>query len=119
MSRSALTLIAAILALPAAAAPAVDVSITVEREVTVVSDDGRRLVHREPVRDASPGDVLVYTLRATNVGSAPARNARLDDPIPPGTELIPESVTGEPAVIMASLDDGSSWGATTERIPEI
>lgn len=97
------------LALASPAGPRVDVAIHVEREVVRTAPDGSTSVEREPVREASPGDVLVYTLAATNRGDAPALQSRLDDPIPAGTVLIPESVAPAGARVVASLDGGTSW----------
>lgn len=90
-------------------APKVDVTVGVEREVVRVSDDGDRVVDREPVDVARPGDVLVYTVRAVNVGDAPALSPRIEDPIPDGTVLVVESVDSAGATAAASLDGGRSW----------
>jgi uncharacterized repeat protein (TIGR01451 family) len=89
--------------------PKVEINMHVEREVVDTSDGGEELTHREPVEIANPGDVLVYTLTAVNVGGAPAFNPRMQDPIPDGTVLIPDSVSNNGARIMASLDSGESW----------
>lgn len=90
-------------------APSVAVSIDVAREITVADPSGRLVTRHEPVKVAGPGDVLVYTLRAENVGSSPAFHARLRDQIPAGTVLITDSVVPEGAQISASLDGGETW----------
>jgi uncharacterized repeat protein (TIGR01451 family) len=104
------------------AVPEVTVRVAVEREVTKTGDDGQQLRYREPVRDATPGDVLVYTLTATNVGDAVALNAALKDPIPAGTVLLVESVQRENQRVRASVDGGRTWQnfpATVRRpLPE-
>lgn len=92
-----------------AATPKVEVDIQVSREVVVDGADGSRSVERRPVDVARPGDVLIYTLRAVNVGDAPALGARLDDPVPQGTVLLPDSVENAGAELHASLDGGESW----------
>jgi uncharacterized repeat protein (TIGR01451 family) len=92
-----------------AATPRVNVTIQVEREVTEPDPAGRPVIHREPVETAGPGDVLVYTLQAKNVGASPAFNARLQDEIPRGTVLVTESVPPGSTRVMASLDGGSTW----------
>ena len=96
--------------------PRVAVDIAVEREVTKTDADGRQTSYREPVDTAFPGDVLVYTLRAENTGDGPALNTRLEDPIPQGTVLIPDSVLLDGAEVLASLDDGSTWQPFPVRI---
>ncbi len=93
----------------AAAAPRVEVEVSVQKEVEVARPDGTSAIELRPVEVASPGDVLVYSLRATNVGEAPAHAARIDDPIPSGTVLIPESVGAAGAKAHASLDGGRSF----------
>jgi len=114
----ALTVVAVPAAPPALAVegPQVAVNIAVEREVTKTDADGQQVQYREPVDTAFPGDVLVYTLRAENVGNGPAVNTRLEDPIPQGTVLIPNSVLLDGAEVLASLDDGSSWQPFPVRI---
>lgn len=92
-----------------APAPSVSVDIDVAREVTEADPSGRLITRQEPVEVAGPGDVLVYTLRAENVGNSPAFRPRLRDEIPAGTVLVPDSVIAEGARIMASLDGGSTW----------
>lgn len=113
---------AALAAAPAAAAePKVEVTVRVEREVVKEDASGRRVVERQPVRAASAGDVLVYTLDARNVGDAPAATARLEDPIPKGTVLVLDSVGSEDGPVLASLDGGASWTpfpATVEKKTE-
>lgn len=89
--------------------PRVDVQIDVAKQVVSVDGDGRPVERQVPVGVVRPGDVLVYRLRATNRGEAPALRPRIEDPIPPGTVLLPESV--EPAIgsPTASLDGGATW----------
>jgi uncharacterized repeat protein (TIGR01451 family) len=92
-----------------AATPDVRVDVRVAREVVVEGPDGSRTVERRPVDVARPGEVLVYSVRARNVGNGPALGARLDDPVPPGTVLLPDSVETAGADLHASLDGGDSW----------
>ena len=93
---------------PDTAPPRLEVTVAVQREVTRVDVHGRSQVVLEPVKTANPGDVLVYRLRATNVGLTPAREARIDDPIPAGTVLVPESLKAGKNV-HASIDGGKTW----------
>src|SRR5262245_14447312 len=91
---------------PDTAPPRLEVTVAVQREVTRVDVNGRSQVVLEPVKTANPGDVLVYRLRATNVGLTAAREAKIDDPIPAGTVLVPESIGKN---VHASLDGGKTW----------
>ena len=99
---------------PDTAPPRLEVTVAVQREVTRVDVNGRSQVVLEPVKTANPGDILVYRLRATNVGLAPAREARIEDPIPAGTVLVPDSVGKN---VHASLDGGKTWQAFPATVP--
>ncbi|MFN7966892.1 MAG: hypothetical protein U0V87_14510 [Acidobacteriota bacterium] len=90
------------------AAPQVVVTIAQAREVAVIGPDGKTTLVHQPLTNASVGDVIVYTLTATNTGTTPASGAVVEDPIPQGTTVILESlVTQRPT--LASLDNGKSW----------
>ena len=92
----------------AAVAPQVVVTIAQAREVAVTAPDGKITLVRQPLTTASVGDVIVYTLTATNMGTLPAREAVVEDPIPAGTILMLESLTA-PRPAQASLDNGKTW----------
>ena len=94
-----------------AGAPRLEVNVRVEREVVRDDPSGRRVVHREPVGVANPGDTLVYTLEARNAGDGQAVGARLDDPIPDGTTLVVDSVDAAGSSMFASLDGAKTWVA--------
>lgn len=67
---------------------------------------------RPTVRDSTgnlvtrPGDVIRYTLTATNRGREPAHNVEVVDPIPAGTEYVLGSAKGKGARISYSIDSG-------------
>jgi uncharacterized repeat protein (TIGR01451 family) len=97
--------------------PRVQVEVRVEQEITRIDADGKPLVERRPSGLAHPGDILVYTLTARNVGDLPAFDPRVEDPIPAGTVLIPESLSAGPVAPTASLDGGATWGDFPIQIP--
>jgi uncharacterized repeat protein (TIGR01451 family) len=102
------------LALVAAAATANEsgnlrIGMQVEREVAKRNDSGQLELRTEPVAAASRGDVLVYTLNIVNEGGDPALAARVDDPIPAGTVLIPDSAGGTGTRITYSIDGGKTY----------
>jgi len=106
------------LALATTGSPKVEVSVHVEREVARVDASGKKIVERKPVDVANPGDVLVYTLKATNVGDGAAVDARIEDPIPAGTELMLDSIEFGKLVPAASLDGGTSWQAFPAQVEQ-
>lgn len=103
----------------AAQTPEVAVSVTVEREVVRLDENGRAVTEREPVDVARPGDVLVYTLRAVNQGVAPALGTRIVDPVPSGTVLLLDEVPAAGAPDRASLDGGRSWQDFPARVQQL
>ena len=98
------------------AGPQLAVTVDVEREVVRPTDDGASEIALERVEVAHPDDVLVYTLVARNVGDGPALSPRIEDPIPVGTVLVPDSVETAGTVPAASLDGGRSWQPFPARI---
>lgn len=88
----------------AAPAPELVIEKKVEREVRSVDRDGIVRFDLEPVEQAQPGDVLVYTLAYRNRGGAPALHVRLEDPVPAGTVLVRESCVGASATALVSVD---------------
>jgi uncharacterized repeat protein (TIGR01451 family) len=110
MTRACIAIVWAAAGIVHAAAPKVEVDVSVQKEVVVQTPDGTRSVERRPVDVARPGDVLVYTLRARNAGDGPALGTTLDDPLPEGTVLLPDSVESGGSAVHASLDGGNSWG---------
>jgi uncharacterized repeat protein (TIGR01451 family) len=99
---------------PRAAGPEVKVTVEVEQEIVREGADGAPTVERQPVGLASPGDILVYTVRAENFGDDPAFDPRVQDPIPQGTVLLPESVSR--INVTASLDGGANWEPFPVRV---
>ena len=90
------------------AKPLVSVSITAEKEVTVVKD-GKKSTERVAATRIDPGDVIFYTLNYINSGNEAATNVILDDPIPQGTIYIPGSAFGTEAQIIFSIDGGKTF----------
>jgi len=88
--------------------PQVEMSITDE----LVTPEGQvRLVTRDSDGRlvTVPGDIIRYTVRATNVGQAPAHGVELVDPIPEGTEYVLNSAQGAGMEITCSIDGGHTY----------
>jgi len=100
----------ALLLLPmgAIAKPLVSVSITAEKEVTVVKS-GQKVTKKVAASKINPDDVIFYTLNYINSGDEAATNVVLDDPIPMGTVYLPGSAFGDGAEITFSIDSGKSF----------
>jgi uncharacterized repeat protein (TIGR01451 family) len=92
-----------------ASVPKVEVTVQAHKEVVRVDASGKKAVELKPADEAAAGDTIVYTLRASNTGTGPALNPRIEDPIPAGTVLVVDSVAKDGAAIEASLDGGKTW----------
>jgi uncharacterized repeat protein (TIGR01451 family) len=113
MSRTGVAVLAMTIGLTATAyaatAPTVEVAITAQKEVVKVDPHGKKAVTLVPASEGHTGDVIVYTLRASNKGTGTAVDPRIEDPIPAGTTLVLDSVKQDGYRIEASLDNGSTW----------
>ncbi|MBI4551474.1 MAG: DUF11 domain-containing protein [Candidatus Latescibacteria bacterium] len=90
-----------------AAGPKIDIVIT---DALAGPEPGRK-VERDKSGNliTKPGDLIRYTLTATNRGTEPAHNVEIVDPIPAGTEYVLESATGKEMTISYSIDGGRSY----------
>ena len=105
-----------VLSLAASAAfakPKIELAITQAKEVVEVKG-ATRTVKMVPVKEATPGDVLEYTLAFTNSGDEPAKDAVIDDPIPKGASFLPGTATSEGAEVLFSADGGKTFASTTK-----
>ncbi len=96
----------------------IELDATVEREIEVVDENGEKQIKRQKAELVMPGETVVYTITARNVGDAPATNVVITDPIPEHMDYT-GSVTGEGARITFSIDDGKTYDvASALLIPD-
>ena len=105
-------------AMPALAKPRIEIAIAQAKEV-VESKGGVRTVKFVETKDASPGDVVQYTLTYSNKGDEAATNAVIDDPIPKGTLFVANSAGGDGAEISFSSDGGKTFAPPVKLTYEI
>jgi len=105
----ALALLLAFLALPALAAPKLELKVAVSREESVV-EEGKTVTRYVPVTVADPGDVLRYEVTYKNIGDAPLAPV-VTDPIPEGMSYVGGSATAKPVAPLFSIDGGKSFAA--------
>jgi uncharacterized repeat protein (TIGR01451 family) len=106
--------------LPAVAAadngkPKLEIAISAEKEVTVTRG-GKETTKRIPAVDTHKGDILVYTVRYSNKGDAPAVNAAIVDPLPQGTVYLLDSAGGKDATVTVSVDGGHQFQPPPAKI---
>lgn len=99
------------------AGPRVVVKVSVLKETVVRNAAGAEERKLEPVTQTRPGDTLLYRILATNEGDAPARDARIVDPIPAGTRLVPVSWSPAGPEFSVSIDGGKSFESFPIRRP--
>jgi uncharacterized repeat protein (TIGR01451 family) len=104
-----MSILAAVLLLPAAAlaAPKVELAITAEKEVTV-TEDGQTVVKRAPAAEAAPGETVIFTISYVNTGDEAATNVVINNPLSEGTTYIPGSAT-ETGEVTFSIDGGETF----------
>lgn len=89
--------------------PEVVVDVSAMKEVVTRDASGKERVELKEAANMGPGDVLVYRIAYSNKGTAPAHDAKVVDPIPAGTRLMPNSWQAEGAVFSVSVDGGRTW----------
>ena len=106
----AIVALAALLFAPTADAKQryVELDAKAELEVEVVDEDGEKTVKRVPAVKVMPGEIVVYTITARNVGDEPATRVVITDPVPEHMDYT-GSVTGEGASITFSIDGGKTY----------
>lgn len=97
-----------LLPLPALAAPEVEV-VMQDRLVRV--DGDMRAVERDSIGQliTRPGDLVEYTLMATNLGTEAAHGVEIVDPIPDGMRYVAGSARGAGMTVYVSGDGGGSY----------
>ena len=95
---------------PARAQPGPQVQVTITDEL-VLADGQIRAAVRDSMGQliTHPGDIIRYTLTATNTGQDPAYSVELVDPIPAGTEYVLDSARGADMEIACSIDAGNTY----------
>jgi uncharacterized repeat protein (TIGR01451 family) len=94
----------------------VSLKSTVETERMVKQADGQMLLKRSPVKSAVPGEEVIFTNTFSNVGTKPAADLVLTNPI--ATDLRLKKAWGEGAVITYSVDGGKAYDAPEQlKVP--
>ncbi len=117
-SASLCALVLCLAAGPLLAKPRIELSIAQAKEVVEIKS-GAKVTKLVPAKEASPGDVLEYTLTYTNTGDELARDAAIDDPIPKGSSYLAGTATSEGAELTFSTDGGKTFGPAVKLTYEI
>lgn len=111
VARAAWIALAALLALPSAAAAA---GLTLEtasyREVVVTAPDGRKEKRLEVLSSAFPGQEVVFVTRYVNTDDKPADKVVIRNPLPEGMQYRAGSAEGAGTKVDVSVDGGKEYG---------
>lgn len=94
-----------------------DIKLEHSAQVEVVEKDakGKETIKLMPTDKVVPGDVIVYTVAATNTGTAPAEKIVINDAISEHNLYIAGSAgstaIGKNTTILFSVDGGKTYGA--------
>ena len=83
----------------------------VEQEIVTRDNDGKERIERIAADKVAPGEEVIYALRFSNEGDAPADAVVLVMPVPTEVSYVEGSVGGENAKITFSADGGETYVA--------
>jgi uncharacterized repeat protein (TIGR01451 family) len=87
----------------------------VEKEIDVMTPEGKKVKQRVAVKGAAPGEEVMYTTTVTNGGDKPAANVVVANPVPEHTAYIGGSAQGANTEITFSIDGGKVF-ATSDKL---
>lgn len=108
----------ALLALNVQAAPpgSIELQAVAQQQKITVARDGTKHTEMVPAARVVPGTELLYTVNYRNVGSKPAGDVVVNDPIPAHMTYVAGSATGDNTTITYSIDGGKTWAAALEKL---
>jgi uncharacterized repeat protein (TIGR01451 family) len=81
------------------------------QEVTTTGADGKKTVKRVPATTVVPGTEVIYVVTYKNVGTQPAENVVVTNPVPKELALKSESTAVPGTTVEYSVDGGKTYGA--------
>lgn len=91
-----------------------DLQTTVQKQEVVVNEAGQSETRLVPAQLVVPGESVVYTITFTNVGTEPADNIVITNPIAEDLMYVDGSAFGPGMDIQFSVDGGVTFAAATE-----
>ncbi|MEO1202875.1 MAG: hypothetical protein AAFX10_09215 [Pseudomonadota bacterium] len=98
----------------AVAEDALEITTVVEKEVVVETDNGEERVERVIADVVTPGERVIYTITFRNVGTEPAGNVVITNPIAESLTYVAGSATSEGATVEFSIDGGQSFAPASQ-----
>jgi uncharacterized repeat protein (TIGR01451 family) len=87
-----------------------------EKEIRIVDESGEERIKRVPASLVTPGEEVVYSIYASNVGTEPAENVVVTDPIPKNMTYRGGTASGDGTEITFSVDQGKTYDAPENLI---
>ena len=106
-----LAIVALAASVPALADDVLEIRTTVEKIETVVDQNGQEVTRLVPADTVVPGEVVTYTVSFRNVGTAPAENVVITNPLPAELTYVAGSADGDETRVEFSADGGQSYAA--------
>jgi len=91
-----------------------DVLTVVQKEEVVVSEDGTTESRLVAVASVVPGERVLYTITFTNVGSDPAENVVITNPIATELTYVEGSAFGPGMAVQFSVDSGVTFASAAD-----
>lgn len=91
-----------------------DVLTIVQKEEFVVSEDGKTESRLVPTESIVPGERVLVTITFTNVGSNPAENVVITNPIANELTYVDGSAFGPGMALQFSIDDGLTFASAAD-----
>ena len=88
----------------------IEVTTIVKKEVVIEKEDGTRETELVDADSVVPGERVVYTISFRNVGSEPADNVVITNPIAETLKYVAGSAAGDDLEVEFSVDGGTTFG---------
>ena len=90
-------------------------SVATQQKVTV-EKDGSKHTAMVPAARVTPGTEVTYSVNYRNVGSKPADDVVINNPVPEHMDYVADSATGDGTTISYSADGGKTWAAALAQL---
>jgi uncharacterized repeat protein (TIGR01451 family) len=87
-----------------------DVTTTVQKELVETNADGETTTRLVPAETVIPGERVIYTTTFRNVGTDPADNVVITNPLSESLAYVDGSAFGPGMTLEFSVDGGASFG---------
>lgn len=101
------------------AAPAngsIELQSVAQQQKVTIEKDGSKHTEMVPAARVTPGTEVTYSVNYHNVGSKPAGDVVINNPVPQHMDYIADSATGANTTISYSADGGKTWAASLAQL---